>query len=107
MKIGEVISASVLGGIDTKLELDNPEDLRVGYPIIVEGKRYDFYCLIQDIRNPPAGIIEQIAGSELGGSVVPMISPGIHEGYGGQIFFSKALLKPIQLIDDVGKLHEP
>lgn len=107
MKIGEVVSASVLGGIDTKLELDDPEDLRVGYPLIVEGKRYQFYCVVQDIRNPPVGIVEQIAGSELGDSVVPMISPGIHEGYGGQIFFSKALLKPIQLIDVDGKLHEP
>lgn len=107
MKIGEVVSASVLGGIDAKLELDNPEDLRVGYPIIVEGKRYDFYCVVQDIRNPSVGIVEQIAGSELGSSIVPMISPGIHEGYTGQMFFSKALLKPIQLIDDVGKLHEP
>ena len=107
MKIGEVVSASVLGGIDIKLELDEPEDLRVGYPLIVEGKKYQFYCVVQDIRNPPLGIVEQIAGSELGDSVVPMISPGIHEGYGGQIFFSKALLKPIQLIDVDGKLHEP
>ncbi|MFC1787319.1 ATP-binding protein [Halobacteriota archaeon] len=107
MKIGEVVSASVLVGIDIKLELDNPEDLKVGYPIIVEGKRYQFYCVVRDIRNPAMGIVEQIAGSELGESVVPMISPGIHEGYGGQIFFSKALLKPIQLIDFDGKLHEP
>lgn len=107
MKIGEVISASVSGGIEAKLELDNPEELRIGYPIIVEGQKYDFYCVVQDIRNPATGIIEQIAGSELGKSVVPMISPGIHESYAGQIFFSKAILKPIQLIGEDGRLYGP
>jgi hypothetical protein len=46
-KIGEVISASVSGGLAAKLELDNPENLRIGYPVIVEGKKYSFYCIVE------------------------------------------------------------
>jgi len=100
MKIGSVVSASVLKGIDAKLELENPEELKVGCPVIVEGKKYDFYCIIKDVYNPPANIVERIAGS------------GIHDtvplsGHNPNTVFSKASLKAIQLIDKNGKLFEP
>jgi DNA helicase HerA-like ATPase len=104
--IGEVVSASVLSGLEVKLALDNPEDLRIGYPAIVEGKKYDFYCMVHDIINEKMDIAERLAGSQLKESVVPVTS--MHEGYGGKIFYSKAKLKPIQLIEKgSGKLSEP
>lgn len=105
MKIGEVVSASVLGGLTTKLELENPEDLRIGYPVIVEGRRYDFYCLVHDILNETSHIAERLAGSHLRDSIMPA---GLQEGYSGPLFYSKALLRPIQLIHkETGRLSEP
>ncbi|MFQ5838803.1 MAG: ATP-binding protein [Thermoplasmata archaeon] len=105
MKIGEIVSASVLKGLTAKLELENPEDLRIGYPVIVEGRRYDFFCIVHDILNETSDIAERLAGSRLRDSIMPA---GIQEGYGGPIFYSKALLRPIQLIDkDTGRLSGP
>lgn len=104
--IGEVVSASVLSGLEVKLALDNPEDLRIGYPAIVEGKKYDFYCMVHDIINEKMEIAERLAGSNLKESMVPITA--LHEGYGGRIFYSKAKLKPIQLIEKgSGRLSEP
>ncbi len=100
MKIGSVVSGSVLKGIDARLELENPEELKVGYPVIVEGKKYDFYCIVKDIYNPPVEIVERIAGSGLH-DTVPL------SGHNPTSVFSKASLKPIQLIDEDGKLFEP
>jgi DNA helicase HerA-like ATPase len=104
--IGEIVSASVLSGLEVKLVLDNPEDLRIGYPAIVEGKKYDFYCMVHDIINEKMEIAERLAGSKLKDSVVPVTA--LHEGYGGKIFYSKAKLKPIQLIEKgTERLSEP
>ena len=106
MKIGEVIQGSVLGGLEVKLQLDNPEELRIGYPVIVEGRMYDFYCLVEDIVNQQLDIAERLAGSQYRDVIVP--GAGTHEGYGGPIFYSKAVLKPIQLITkESGDLSEP
>jgi DNA helicase HerA-like ATPase len=103
-KIGEVVSASVLRGLEVKLELENPEDLRIGYPVMVKGKKYDFYCIVRDIFNQSMDIAERLAGSHLKDTIVP----GGHEGYGGKIFYSKAELRPIQLIDkNSSELSEP
>ncbi|UCD91647.1 MAG: ATP-binding protein [Methanobacteriota archaeon] len=105
-KIGEIVSASVSGGLAAKLELDNPEDLRIGYPVIVEGNSYDFYCIVEDVMNQNVDIAERLAGSALRDSIVP--SGTTHEGYGGRIFYSKAVLRPIQLIDkESNELSEP
>ncbi|MFQ5909573.1 MAG: helicase HerA domain-containing protein [Thermoplasmata archaeon] len=104
-KIGEVVSASVLGGLSAKLVLDNPEDLRIGYPVVVEGRTYDFYCIVHDIVNQSVEIAERLAGSKMRDSIVPLGET--HEGFGGRIFYSKANLRPIQLIDrNTRKLSE-
>jgi DNA helicase HerA-like ATPase len=105
MKIGEIVSASVLKGLTAKLELENPEDLRIGYPVMVEGRRYDFFCIVHDILNETSDIAERLAGSRLRDTIMPA---DMQEGYGGPIFYSKALLRPIQLIDkETGRLSEP
>ncbi len=101
MKIGEVVAASVSNGLEAKLELENPEDLRIGYPIIVEGQRYNFYCLVHDVINEGSDMAERLAGSLSRDKIVPMN----HEGFSGRVFYSKALLRPIQIIDKAtGKL---
>ncbi len=106
MKIGEVVAASVLDGLVAKLQLNNPEELKIAYPVIVQGARYDFYCLVEDVVNEPNDIADQLAGSAIGDVVVPR--PETHEGYGGPIFYSKAKLRMIQLIDRETKvLSEP
>ena len=106
MKIGEIVSASVLGGLYAKLQLENPEDLRIAYPVIVEGHIYDFYCMVEDILNEESDIAEQLAGSAVGNVIVPTGSS--HEGFAGPIFYSKAKLRPIQLIGKSSKrLSEP
>ena len=106
MKIGEVIAGSVRGGLEAKLQIDNPEALRIGYPVIVEGRTYDFYCLVDDIVNQQLDIAERLAGSDYRDAIVP--GGGTHEGYGGPIFYSKAILRPIQLIaKETGDLSEP
>ncbi len=106
MKIGEVVAGSVSGGLDVKLELPNPEDLMIGFPVIVEGRRYDFYCLVEDIVNQKVDIAEQLAGADVRDTIVP--GAGTHEGYGGPLFYAKALLRPIQLIEqESGHLSEP
>ena len=105
MKIGEIVSASVSGGLVAKLALEEPEDLRIGYPVIVEGTRYSFYCLVHDIENQELDLAERLAGSGLQESILPEAS---HEGFSGKIFYSKARLRPIQLIDlETGALSEP
>lgn len=105
-KIGEIVSASVLGGMEAKLELENPEELRIGYPVIVEGEKYNFYCIVHDILNPRMDIAERLAGSRFRETVLP--SPEIHEGYTGKVFYSKAQLRAIQLIQkDEGALSTP
>jgi len=37
MKIGEIVSASVIDGLLAKLQIADPEELRIAYPVIVRG----------------------------------------------------------------------
>jgi len=97
--IGEVVDASVLGGINVKLSLTNPENIRTGFPVIAEGKKYDFYCVVADVFNPPVDVVDSLATSDLGKLSIPAVSPGLQKGYFGNVFYSKVLLEPIQLID--------
>jgi DNA helicase HerA-like ATPase len=106
MKIGEVVNASVSNGLDVKLELENPEELKVGYPVIVEGKKYDFYCIVKDIYTPSSELIERIACSSFAKLAIPLSTPGLHQGFTGSALFYKAQLKVVQLIDKNGKTRE-
>jgi hypothetical protein len=97
--IGEVVDASVLGGINVKLSLTNPENVKTGYPVIAEGQKYDFYCVVADVFNPAVEVVDSLATSDLGKLSIPAVSPGMQKGYFGSIFYSKVLLEPIQLVD--------
>ncbi|TLZ65213.1 MAG: ATP-binding protein [Methanobacteriota archaeon] len=106
MKIGEIVSASVLEGLMAKLQIPDPEELRIAYPVIVEGELYDFYCLVEDILNEESEIARQLAGSAISDVVLPQGQSD--ESYSGPIFYSMAKLRPIQLINkETGKLSEP
>src|SRR5256886_14368172 len=106
MKIGEIVAASVIDGLVAKLQLGNPEELKIAFPVIVEGARYDFYCLVEDVLNEESDIADQLAGSRIADVIVPRRET--NEGYGGPIFYSKAKLRMIQLVDrDTKKLSEP
>src|SRR5439155_851395 len=79
MKIGEIVAASVIEGLVAKLQLGNPEELKIAFPVIVEGARYDFYCLVEDVLNEESDIADQLAGSPIADIIVPR--PETHEGY--------------------------
>ncbi len=98
-KIGEVVQAAVSAGIHVKLSLGGPEEIKTGYPIIVEGEKYDFYCIVMDVYNPGVPVVDAVATSPLGRAAIPAVSPGMQTGYLGNIFYSKVLLEPIQIID--------
>ncbi len=102
MKIGTVIAASVISGIEAKLDLENPEDLKVGYPVIIEGKKYDFYCIVKDVYNPSSEIIEKVASVE---DVERLMPISMHNP---SAIFSRASLRAIQIIDKAdNRLCEP
>lgn len=102
-KIGTVIAASVIDGIAAKLELDNPEELKVGYPVIIEGKNYDFYCIIKDVYSPASELIEKLAGIEKDFSTLVPITE-----HNPRTIFSKLALRAIQIIDrNTNKIYEP
>jgi DNA helicase HerA-like ATPase len=98
-KIGEVVQAAVSAGIHVKLSLGSPEEIKTGYPVIVEGEKYDFYSIVMDVYNPGVPVVDAVATSPLGKAAIPAVSPGMQTGYLGNIFYSKALLEPIQIID--------
>jgi len=104
-RIGEVVEASVQKGIEVKLSLDGPEELKVGYPVMVEGRTYDFYCLVSNVYTPSVDVVERLAGADLDALGVPTTSA---HGFSGPLFYVKALLRPIQLINRVtGAREEP
>src|SRR2546421_11074883 len=96
MKIGEIVAASVIEGLVAKLQLGNPEELKIAFPVIVEGARYDFYCLVEDVLNEESDIADQLAGSTIADGIVPR--PETHEGYGGALFYSHAKRRMLPLV---------
>ena len=98
-KIGEVVEASVSSGLEVKLSLSSPEEIKTGYPVIAEGEKFDFYSIVMDVYNPPVPVIDAVATSELAKMAIPAVSSGMQKGYLGNMFYSKAHLEPIQIID--------
>ncbi len=108
-KIGEVVEAAVSSGLEVKLGLTSPEQIKTGYPVIAEGEKFDFYSVVMDIYNPPVPVIDTVATSNLAKMAIPAVSGGMQKGYFGNIFYSKAHLEPIQIIDkktgDLGEVE--
>ena len=98
-KVGEVVEASVSSGLEVKLSLASPEQIKTGYPVIAEGEKFDFYCIVMDIYNPSVPVIDTVATSPLAKMAIPAVSSGMQKGYLGNLFYSKAHIEPIQIID--------
>ena len=105
-KIGEIVAGSVREGLIAKLSMPNPEDLEVGYPAIVEGPAYDYFCLVENVYNEESDIANELAGSAL--SEAGALGAIATQGFNGPVFYAKALLRQIQRIrKSDGKVMEP
>src|SRR3972149_5959489 len=79
-RIGESGAGSLREGLIAKLSMPNPEDLEVGYPAIVEGPAYDYFCLVENVYNEESDIANELAGSALSeaGALGAIAKPGVH-----------------------------
>ena len=93
--LGEVIAGAVSSAIRLKLKTDS-EEVRIGYPAMVEGKKYDFFSIITDIEFPPSNAVTMLANAEKLRSTIPMQSI---ETARGRTFYSIAELQCVQMID--------
>lgn len=93
-KIGEVINAQVSFGIEVKLAKES-EEIKIGYPLMIEGKDFDYFCIIGDIYHRRDPIIDQVANSRMAEDIIPAIST---EGVRGKPFYSIAKLNCVQII---------
>ncbi|OLS14336.1 MAG: hypothetical protein RBG13Loki_1985 [Promethearchaeota archaeon CR_4] len=93
-EIGEVVGASTTGGIQIKM-IREPETLRVGTPLIVEGGQLHFYSLVTDINYPGNNIAVAFANSPMAGLLPVKEVPGVR----GSPFFSLANLNCLQIIE--------
>lgn len=94
-KIGEVINAQVSFGIEVKLS-KRAEEIKIGYPLMIEGNDYNYFCIIGDVYHRQDPIIEQMANSKMAEDIIPAIST---EGVRGKPFFSIAKLNCVQIIN--------
>ncbi len=93
-EIGEVVGASTTGGIQIKM-IREPETLRVGTPLIVEGGQLHFYSLVADINYPSNNIAVAFANSPMAGLLPVKEVPGVR----GSPFFSLTNLNCLQIIE--------
>lgn len=93
--LGEVISGAVSSAIHLKLKTDS-EEIKIGYPAIVEGKKYDFFCIIADISFPTSNAVTMLANAERLRNTIPM---DLIETARGRTFYSEAELQCVQMID--------
>jgi hypothetical protein len=93
--LGEVISGAVSGAIELKLKEDS-EEIRIGYPVVVEGKRFDFYCMLSDICFPSSNAVTMLANAERLRSTIPS---SMIETARGRTFYSVAQLQCLLMIE--------
>lgn len=93
--LGEVISGAVSSAIQVKLSTDS-EEVKIGYPAIVEGNKYDFFCIIADISFPTSNAVTMLANAEKLRDTIPMTTI---ETARGRTFYSIAELQCVQMID--------
>lgn len=98
-KIGEVISGAVSSSIELKLQTDS-EEVRIGFPAMVEGKKYDFFCIISDILFPGSNAVTMLANAEKLRNTIPMMNIDTSRG---RTFYSVAELQCVQMIDKITK----
>jgi hypothetical protein len=93
--LGEVISGAVSAAIQLKLRTDS-EEVKIGFPAVIEGKKYDFFSIISDIQFPASNAVTMLANAEKLRNTIPMNSIDTSRG---RTFFSLAELQCVQMID--------
>ena len=69
-QVGSLISASTDEGLRIKLQVAG-ESIHIGQPMIVEGKTYNFYCLVERLEYPPDAQITELANSPFRDQYLP------------------------------------
>ncbi|MHA1993571.1 MAG: ATP-binding protein [Candidatus Hodarchaeales archaeon] len=101
--LGEVISGAVSGAIQLKLRTDS-EEVKIGFPAVIEGKKYDFFSIISDIQFPTSNAVTMLANAEKLRNTIPLNTIDTSRG---RTFYSIAELQCVQLIDQIsGKTFE-
>ncbi|MCK5345521.1 MAG: DUF87 domain-containing protein, partial [Candidatus Heimdallarchaeota archaeon] len=101
--LGEVISGAVSGAIQLKLRTDS-EEVKIGFPAVIEGKKYDFFSIISDIQFPTSNAVTMLANAEKLRNTIPLNTIDTSRG---RTFYSIAELQCIQMIDQIsGKAFE-
>ena len=93
--LGEVISGAVSSAIQVKLSTES-EEVKIGYPAIIEGNKYDFFCIIADISFPMSNAVTMLANAEKLRNTIPMTAI---ETARGRTFYSIAELQCVQMIE--------
>ncbi|MHA1944513.1 MAG: ATP-binding protein [Candidatus Hodarchaeales archaeon] len=93
--LGEVISGAVSAAIQLKLRTDS-EEVKIGFPAVIEGKKYDFFSIISDIQFPTSNAVTMLANAEKLRNTIPMNTIDTSRG---RTFYSLAELQCVQMID--------
>ena len=93
--LGEVISGAVSSAIQLKLRTDS-EEVKIGFPAVIEGKKYDFFSIISDIQFPVSNAVTMLANAEKLRNTIPMNTIDTSRG---RTFYSLAELQCVQMID--------
>ncbi|MHA1214764.1 MAG: ATP-binding protein [Candidatus Hodarchaeales archaeon] len=97
--LGEVISGAVSSEIRLKLRTES-EEVRIGFPAMVEGNKYDFFCIISDISFPETNSVTMLANAEKLRNTIPMTTIDTARG---RTFYSVADLQCVQMIEKASK----
>jgi hypothetical protein len=99
-KIGEVFYADTESGISLKI-LENPDNLKLGQPIIVDTPKYLYYCMLGRLYYPGNDTVMKFANT----SLTNLIPSTQIEGVRGKEFYGLADLNCLKIIssDCVGK----
>jgi len=97
--LGEVISGAVSTSIELKLKTES-EEVKIGFPVIVEGQKYDFFCIISDILFPTSNAVTMLANADKLRNTIPMTSIDTARG---RVFYSIAELQCVQMVDKLNK----
>ncbi len=101
--LGEVISGAVSGAIQLKLRTDS-EEVKIGFPAVIEGKKYDFFSIISDIQFPTSNAVTMLANAEKLRNTIPLNTIDTSRG---RTFYSIAELQCVQMIEQTsGKAFE-
>ncbi|MHA1109575.1 MAG: ATP-binding protein [Promethearchaeota archaeon] len=99
-KIGEVFHADTEKGISLKI-LENPDNLKLGQPIIVDTPKYLYYCMLGRLYYPGNETVMKFANT----SLTNLIPSSQIEGVRGKEFYGLADLSCLKIlpVESVGK----